>query len=202
MCSLPGATMCQADRRTGCPAPGIVPPGCATECIVKPVIVLAMHGSPPKDFPRAELMEFFTLHASLGHATSADSGAHGDRHAQLEAKMRAWPRTDLNDPFYAASQELAAHLSRATGHEVLVGFHEFCAPTLDQVLDLAVARSPEKVIVVTPMTTGGGEHSEIDIPSAVERARQRHPNSSIVYAWPFDPADVARFLALHISAFY
>ena len=191
-----------SNRCTGRRARGIVPSGCSTECIVKLIIVLAMHGSPPKDFPRAELMEFFTLHASSGHAAKADSEACGNRYADLEAMMRAWPRTGLNDPFYAASQELAAHLSQATGHEVLIGFHEFCAPTLDQALDMAVATSPDRVIVVTPMTTRGGEHSEIDIPSAVERARQRHPDSPIVYAWPFHPADVARFLASHISAFY
>ena len=98
---------------------------------MKTVVALAMHGAPPNDFPKHELAEFFSLYGSPGYIPETDSVAPKHRYAELEASMRAWPRTEQNDPFYNSSQDLAIHLSRATGHEVIVGFHEFCAPNLD-----------------------------------------------------------------------
>lgn len=165
------------------------------------VIVLAMHGAPPNDFPKDELAELFGLHAQLEHAHESVQAALLHRHAQLENKLLAWPRTAKNDPFYAGSQELAVCLSEITGYQVIVGFNEFCAPSVDKALDCAVARAPDKVIVITPMLTQGGEHAEIDIPSAIRRARQRHPHTPIVYAWPFEVSDAAQFLVAQIAHF-
>ena len=34
-----------------------------------------------------------------------------------------------------------------------------------------------------------------------EQARRRHPGLSILYAWPFETAEVARFLASQIGLF-
>ncbi len=162
-------------------------------------IVLAMHGVPPSDFPRRELDEFFGLHARFEHG-GANNGPAWERYAELERKMREWPRTEGNDPYHAASQGLARELGRVTGCEVVVGFNEFCAPGLDAALDRAVALA-QTVLVVTPMMTQGGEHSERDIPSAIGRARARHPGRRIVYAWPFPVADVAAFLAAQVRQF-
>ena len=78
---------------------------------------------------------------------------------------------------------------------MIVGFNEFCAPSLDEALDQAAARGPVQVRVVTPMMTRGGEHAESDIPAAVEAARGRHPGVAFVYTWPFPVSEVARFLA-------
>ena len=39
--------------------------------------------------------------------------ALAQRYRDLEARMRAWPRTRANDPFHAASTDLAARLARA-----------------------------------------------------------------------------------------
>jgi sirohydrochlorin cobaltochelatase len=166
---------------------------------MKTVIVLAMHGAPPRDFPRQEMGEFFALHSRMDHAAGPERAPLQQRYAELEKTMRSWPRTAQNDRFWAASHELASHLSQATGHKVLVGFNEFCAPDLDEALDQAVARSAEQVIVVTPMMTRGGEHAEVDIPEAVRIAQERHPAVSILYVWPFDPAQVAQFLAAQIE---
>jgi sirohydrochlorin ferrochelatase len=47
--------------------------------------------------------------------------------------------------------------------------------------------------------TRGGEHSEVDIPAAIERARARHPGVAFVYVWPFETAAVARFLAAQVG---
>ena len=79
-----------------------------------------------------------------------------------------------------------------------MGFNEFCAPSLDDTFSKATARGAEKVIVVTPMMTRGGEHAEVDIPRAVEAAQARYPKIPIIYAWPFRVSDVASFLATQI----
>jgi sirohydrochlorin cobaltochelatase len=168
---------------------------------MKTVVVLAMHGSPPKDFPRDEMMEFFGLHARLEQARGAADPAARQRHDALEAKMRAWPRTAENDPFFAASQAMARSLGQETGYEVTVGFNEFCAPDLDAAIDRAVDAGAGQVVVVTPMLTRGGEHAELEIAQIVEQAQERHPGVSIRYAWPFKVGDIARFLAAQISRF-
>ena len=163
------------------------------------IIVLAMHGAPPKDFPGRETAELFGLHARLEHASALEREALERRHHELEAKMRAWPRTVENDPFHAGSRELAARLNEVVDREVILGFNEFCAPSLDEALDQAAARGPARVLVITPMMTRGGEHSEVDIPAAIRRAKLRHPDVMMVYAWPFEMGDVARFLGAQIT---
>jgi sirohydrochlorin cobaltochelatase len=167
---------------------------------MKSVIVLAMHGAPPNDYPRKELAEFFGLHGRMAHAAGGQRQALAQRYDQLHDKIRAWPRSAANDPFYEASMEMAKALSQDTGQEVIVGFGEFCGPTLDEALDEAVARGAESITVVTPMMTRGGEHAEVDIPAAIDRAKERHPKTTFLYAWPFSMAEVARFLALQIGA--
>ncbi len=165
---------------------------------MKTIIVLAMHGSPPNDFPENEMAELFRLHAKVENAKGGERVELERRYTKLEAKMRAWPRNAKNDPFYEGSQELAGHLSRATGLEVILGFNQFCAPAIDEAINIAIARGAEKVIVITPMMTRGGEHSGVDIPEAIRRAQAQHPEVSIIYAWPFEASDVARFLASQI----
>ncbi len=163
----------------------------------KVVVVLAMHGEPPNDFPKDEFARFFALHARLHYAEGGDADLHR-RYADLDAKMRGWPRTAENDPFHAASQQMAKQLREFTGLEVVVGFNEFCGPTVDQAIEDAVARKAENIVVVTPLMTQGGIHAEIQIPATVKQARERHPGVSIRYAWPFDPSEVAQFLAKKI----
>ena len=168
---------------------------------MKAVVVLVMHGAPPNDLPEPDMAEFFGLQTRLKHTTGAERVALERRRLELDAKIRAWPRTAQNDPFYSGSEELAAHVSKATGCEVILGFNEFCAPSLDDALNQAVARKPEKVIVITPMMTRGGEHSEVDIPAAVQTAQTQHPETPILYVWPFKVSEVAKFLAAQIVNF-
>jgi sirohydrochlorin cobaltochelatase len=167
---------------------------------MKAIIVLVMHGVPPNNFPKREMAELFSLNARVGGVAGVERVALERRRLELDAKMRAWPRTAQNDPFYAGSQELGAHLSEVTGCEVILGFNEFCAPSLDDALSQAIARGAEKVIVVTPMMTRGGEHAEVDIPAAVKTAQAQHPETPIIYAWPFRVSEVASFLAKQIEA--
>jgi sirohydrochlorin cobaltochelatase len=164
-------------------------------------VVLAMHGVPPRDFPKGEMMELFGLHHRLSMASESERDALRNRHDRLEGKMRSWPRTPENDPFHAASLEIAQALKEILGTVVLVGFNEFCAPTIEEAIGEAASRSPDKIIVTTPMMTRGGEHSEKDIPEAIIRAQELYPNVEIVYAWPYDISDVAGFLAKQIKRF-
>jgi sirohydrochlorin cobaltochelatase len=165
------------------------------------IIVLAPHGVPPRDFPPAEMAEFFGLHARI------EAGSHGlqpeqrERCRALDERMRAWLRTPANDPFHAASLELAARLARETGFEAIVGFNEFCGPSLDEAFADAAERGAGKVIVVTPMLTQGGEHAERDIPAAIARARTAHPAVEFVYAWPFPHGAILGLLANQVRAF-
>ena len=163
------------------------------------VIVLAMHGAPPKDYPKTDLIDFFKLHMMHDVGPDGFPIAMHKRHDMLHDKMREWPRTPKNDPFWDASQNLANELSRVTGHDVIIGFNEFCGPSIDEALEKAVSIGTDKVIVVTPMMTPGGEHSAVDIPESIGRAKERHPDVSFHYAWPFDIKSVASFLADQIS---
>lgn len=162
------------------------------------VIVLAMHGAPPKDVSPRQVIELVGLHEGLEHAPAWVRRLLEPRHRRLDARMRAYPRTVRNDPFWAGSQELAEQLRAATGSDVIVGFNEFCAPALDEALDQAAAQA-DKVIVVTPMMTRGGEHSEVEIPETVRRAQARHPSVEFKYAWPLDETAIARFLAGQVA---
>jgi len=158
-----------------------------------------MHGAPPKDFPKRDLGEFFGLHHRLQHGSDPDRAVLQDRYSELEARMRAWPRMEANDPYHAAALRLAEQLRLATGDEVVVGFNEFCGPTLDEALDEAAMWAGGRIAVVTPMMTRGGGHSEVDIPRSVQAARQRHPGIDIRYVWPLEVSDIAAFLAAQVQ---
>jgi sirohydrochlorin cobaltochelatase len=176
-----------------------------------------MHGAPPLDFPKDEMAEVMSSQHYDGHVQHGDHQDHPasseqrditrdqqirrQRVARLAAKMRAWPRTADNDPFYAGSYELATHLAATSNCDVVVGFNEFCDPTVPSALDQAIAQGAEKVIVITPMMTKGGEHSELDISSAVRSAQKRFPGVQIVYAWPFEVKEVAQFLSAQVQRF-
>lgn len=170
---------------------------------MKIIIVLAMHGAPPKDFPRQKLGDFFSLHMQLEHGMVRPErrSALEKRCAELKRALHGWPRTEENHPFYAASRRLAHALSSTTGLHVVLGFNELCASGLDNALDKAVAQGGEGVIVVTPMMTPGGEHAEIDIPATIEGARERCPNVDFRYAWPFQTKDSAELLAAQVASY-
>ncbi len=173
------------------------------------VVVLAMHGVPPSDFPRGELLELLGLEARLGgDAGGLGAGDSANRRESLERrfreldeKLRGWPRTSENDRFHAASLDLGARLGRRLGLEVVVAFNEFCAPSVDEALERAAVRGATRVMVATAMMTPGGAHAEVDIPAAIARARERHPSVEFVYAWPFDAEGPARFLEEQIKRF-
>lgn len=160
-----------------------------------------MHGVPPRDFPRRETAELMALESRLAHGSVPphERAAAEARFAELDARVRSWPRNAANDTFFMASQELARELTQVTGHPVVLGFNEFCAPAVPAALDQAAASGAERVVVITPMLTPGGAHSEVEIPEQVDDARTRHPQVTFVYAWPYAMSQVAAFLAQRIA---
>ncbi len=168
---------------------------------MKTIVVLAMHGSPPGDFPKDEQKEYFGLHAQLEHLPDEGASPLKQRYLELDRKMRSWPRNERNDPFFAGAQDMAKNLRRSTGFDVIVGYNEFCAPSLDEAINKAASNGAKKIIIITPMMTRGGEHSEKDIPYNIACSRKRHPEIEIIYAWPFDDVEVANFLFSQIKKF-
>jgi len=156
--------------------------------------VLAMHGAPPNDFPPNGLREFFQLHTLAEGGRDELPPQLKSRLEELSARLRAWPRTPTNDPFHAASYELAAAIQRESGSLVEVGFNEFCDPDVETAVERAIAGGAARVIVLTPMLTRGGEHAENEIPRTLERVRQHHPHLIVDYAWPFPVDAIAHFL--------
>ncbi|TAJ99269.1 MAG: hypothetical protein EPO39_16920 [Candidatus Manganitrophaceae bacterium] len=171
------------------------------EIELEKVVVLAMHGAPASDFPKREMAELFDLRGKLRHASEETRASLQRRHDELDAKMRSWPRTAENDPFFNGSQALAAQLRREMNCDVIVGFNEFCSPGVDEALDQAAAMRPRQVVIVTPMMTPGGAHSKAEIPEAIDGAQRRHPGISFIYAWPFETAEIAKFLAVQMEMF-
>ena len=168
---------------------------------MKTIIVLAMHGTPPNDYPKKELAEFFKLHLIVEGMSGTVSQEVKSQYSILHEKLRNWPRSKQNDPFQIASQELAAKLSKISGHEVIVGYNEFCSPSLDKALQTAAHKKPNRILVVTTMMTRGGDHSEKDIPLRIKEFKKLYPDIDVIYAWPFDNDKVACFLREHISQF-
>lgn len=165
------------------------------------ILILTMHGAPPKDFPRRELGEFFTLHMQMENNPQRLDDSQRQRYTELNNRMRSWPRTAANDPFYASSQEMARRLEVETGLETLVCFNEFCDPSLSDAVRTAVGKGAQRIVVITPMMTGGGDHSEIEIPAEIDQLRAEFPQVEMIYAWPFDPDAVTQLLAGQVRRF-
>lgn len=163
------------------------------------ICVLAGHGIPPADFPRAEMAEFMKLHARHEIGPESLAGPDGDRYAALHDCMRHWPRTPENDPYAMGLNRLAAAIEREIGAPVRVGYNEFCAPAVAEAISAAATEGYRRIVVVPSMLTSGGSHSERDIREIVQAVQDRHPHVQIVYAWPFDEALAAQVFAAQVK---
>jgi len=162
----------------------------------KTSVVLAAHGVPARDYPRSRVGLLMALEMSpLGRLP----GMAGVR-SRLDAQVRDWPRTPASDPYKAAVDELTGRLEADLGLPVFVGYNEFCAPTIAQALDRAVAAGAERVIVIPTMLLRGNEHTEAEIASAVQDARLRHAQSVFEYAWPFDLENMTALFVTQVRA--
>jgi len=148
------------------------------------VILMAMHGGIPADFPKYDLGRFFQLHGkpkqSLNDQEKVDLEI-------LDDELRNWPRSAANDPYYAGCVELQQALEKNLSLPVLLAFNEYCAPSIeDAIVECSASGTIKNIIVVTTMTTTGGSHSEKDIPAAISRAQKELQNKdiNIEYRWP------------------
>jgi sirohydrochlorin ferrochelatase len=164
---------------------------------IKTMIVVANHGTPPADFPRNERAEFSMLNAK-DQRGELDAKSK-QRLEELSKKMRAWPRSEKNDPYLKSTHELAAAMKKKMGCEVLVGYNDFCDPSVEDVCNRAAELGAKRVFVITPMIMAGGKHSEIDIPGQMHSAAQKHPDVQFIYVWPVPMQDIVEFLSGQIQ---
>jgi len=160
--------------------------------MMKRAILLVGHGAAAADTPRALVQRVKALEGQR----RASHAPMTDEERELDAKIRAWPRTDESDPYRAGVLQLAARLAAraGAGWDVKVAFNEFCAPTVEAAFREAVAAGAQEIVLVPTMMTPGGVHSEIEIPEIVAELRAANPEVRVRYAWPFDLDDVAGLL--------
>lgn len=145
-------------------------------------VLLVGHGASPTDCPG----EFLSELKKLEMRRKASGGPMSAREAELDRKVRDWPRTPETDPYQAGVEAVAAALrQKLKGREVAVAYNEFCAPTIEEAIERLIAAGARGVTVITTMFTRGGVHSETEIPEILEGLRKKHPAVDLRYAWPF-----------------
>ncbi len=159
------------------------------------LVLLVGHGFIPQDFPRDVLQRYFQLHMAAGFQELGE--AQRAELAELETRLRTWPRTSENDPHRASMLALAEGLEARCELPVRVVFNEFCAPSLEEGVRQAAEEGYRRVLILSTMFNRGG-HPDEDIPQAVERARAAHPGVDVQYLWPYRVDDVVGLLATHL----
>jgi sirohydrochlorin cobaltochelatase len=161
-------------------------------------VVLVGHGAIPKDYPRELVTQLRTLEAQR----RTSGGDPTDQEQELETRLRRWPRTPKTDPYQAGLEALAAHMQPLLPEAcVRIAYLEFCAPTLEEVVDALYTAGVLHITVVPSMLTSGGVHSEVDIPAILDLLRACYPDVVLRYAWPFKQQFIAQMLATHLRQF-
>ena len=161
-------------------------------------VILVGHGGIPKGYPQELIVKLKRLEGqrrAAGMAMSAEE-------RELDTKIRQWPRTPETDPYQSGLEAVAAQLRAKLG-EVLfaVAYNEFCAPTLEESVEVLIKKGATHITVVTTMFTPGGSHSEVEIPEILEQLRKQYPDIVLRYAWPFDMNLIAVLLATQVKQF-
>jgi sirohydrochlorin cobaltochelatase len=161
-------------------------------------VVLVGHGGIPKDCPQDLVTRLKRLEAQRRAAKMPPS----QEEAELDTKIRGWPRTADTDPYRSGLEALAAALRpQLDGVLFAVAYNEFCAPTLEEAVEELIKKGATHIVVTTTMFTPGGSHSEVEIPEILDRLRPLHPGVDLRYAWPFDLSMVAKMLLEQVSRF-
>lgn len=164
---------------------------------VKEAVILIGHGAAASDTPRPLVAELKRLE---GERQARRQPVMSPREAELDRQVRDWPRTPHNDPYKTGVEEIAKALApKLGGRRLVTAYNEFCAPSVEDALDGLVREGFTRVILISTMYTRGGIHAEREIPDIVLDARKKHPGVLIEYAWPFDPAFLADFLAAQLA---
>lgn len=161
-------------------------------------IVLVGHGAIAKDCPRELITQLKALEGRRGETRTPPT----EQELALEARIRHWPRTPETDPYRVGLEALAEALRPLLpGVLLAVAYLEFCAPTLEEMVDDLIVAGATDIVVVPSMLTPGGVHSEVDIPAILERLRSQYAKVTLDYAWPFEVRLLSRLLAEHLSPF-
>jgi sirohydrochlorin cobaltochelatase len=162
-------------------------------------VVLIGHGAPATDCPPELIGELMSLEwRKNSHATGPQQLT--GRAAELDAKIRDWPRYAGNDPYKRGLEQLAEALRPLLPTtRFAIGYNEFCRPTIAEAIAQVIQQGARRVFVIPTMLTPGGVHSEIDIPRSLEQVRAAHPGVAIDYLWPFDLRQVAALLGAHVN---
>jgi sirohydrochlorin cobaltochelatase len=161
-------------------------------------VVLVGHGGIPKDCPQDLVTRLKRLEAQRRAAKMPPS----QEEAELDTKIRRWPRTAETDPYRSGLEALAAALRpQLDGVLFAIAYNEFCAPTLEEAVEELIKKGAIHIVVTTTMFTPGGSHSEVEIPEILDHLRPLHPGVELRYAWPFDLSMVAKLLLEQVSRF-
>lgn len=162
-------------------------------------VVLIGHGVPATDCPPGWVGELMALQFSGAGHSHGPASLQG-KAAELDAKIRTWPRHDGNDPYKMGVEQLAAALRPLLGDRLFaIGYNEFCSPSVPEAIEQVIREGARKVLVIPTMLTPGGLHSEKEIPRAIAQVQAAHPQVKIRYVWPFDLDEVARLLVGHLD---
>jgi sirohydrochlorin cobaltochelatase len=130
----------------------------------------------------------------------AGGGPMDAREAELDAKIRDWPRTPETEPYHFGLSAVADALRRRLPDaRIATAYNEFCAPSVEACIEQLARDGAKRITLVTTMFTPGGSHSECEIPALVIEARRAHPGIDIRYVWPYDLDQAAGFLATAIA---
>ena len=160
-------------------------------------IVLVGHGGIASDTPPELVTELKQLEG-LRHRNGETQPSA--REAELDRRVREWPRTPASDPYKAGLEAIAEKLRPRLGARRLeVAYNEFCAPSLRSAIERLASEGATKITVMTTMFTPGGSHSEREMPAEIEQIRRAHPGVRIEYAWPYALDMIAEFLSTHLD---
>ncbi len=161
-------------------------------------VILIGHGGIPKDYPG----DLVTKLKRLESQRKAAGVPMSKEEHELDQKIRHWPRTPETEPYQAGLDSLATHLkSLLDSTHFSTAYNEFCTPTLSEAIEQHIADGAIDITVVSTMFTPGGSHSEFEIPQEMAELRQKHPDVTLTYAWPFDLGKVAEMLSEHLKQF-
>jgi len=161
-------------------------------------IILVGHGGLPSDFPSDQVAKLMRLEKERRRTKQEPS----TEEIEIDRTLRYWPRTAESDPYKAGLEQLHTHLSPLfNGMRVKLAYNEFCAPNLTEAIEAMIAEEVRHITVASTMFTPGGSHSEIEIPEEIEPLKSKYPDTTIVYAWPYDLSKVANLLKEHITSF-
>jgi sirohydrochlorin cobaltochelatase len=165
--------------------------------MAKEAVVLIGHGAAATDTPRALVSELKRLE---GERMAKREKVMSAREAEVDKQVRDWPRTADNDAYGAGVRAIAAALApKLGGRKLVVAFNEFAAPSVEDAIEALVKDGFDRITLISTMFTRGGVHAECEIPGIVLDAKKAYPGVTIEYAWPYDDAFIADFLAAQLA---